>query len=343
MSEFIITTSPILHKALLNDLKHIDSACKIKKDFKEGRYLIAFSKNPEIIIKNIVQKRHFFLKHIHPVDYSGNLLNDLNKDVEMLQSCIDRIGLSPDNRFSIQVINIENQEYTAKDIEVQVGQYIEKKYAIEAYFNDYDLPDDINQQIINILIFGNNYFIGLGTARNNLCSVSDPYRIFSRWEMHICRSEFKLREALKVIDYHPIEAHTAIDLGASPGGWSYVLANKKMKVIAIDPAKLDAQVLEFKNVTHEKIRAENYSDSVKANLIVNDMNMEPIDSANAVLGISKNLKTGSLLIMTIKFTHGPYDKRIEETIEILSKQYSLIDIRCLFHNKQEVTAFFKKT
>ena len=343
MSEFIITTSPILHKALLNDLKHIDSACKVKKDFSEGRYLISFSANQKIIVKNIVRKHHSFIKHIHPVNYSGNLYNDLDRDAEILQSCVDKIGLSPDNKFSMQVINIENQEYTAKDIEVQLGQYIEKRYLIEAYFNDYDLPDDVNQQIINILIFRSNYFMGLGTARNNLCSVSDPYRIFSRWEMHICRSEFKLREALKVIDYHPIEAHTAIDLGASPGGWSYVLANKKMKVIAVDPAELDARVLKLKNVTHEKIRATNYSDSVKANLIVNDMNMESIDSANAVLGMSKNLETNGLLIMTIKLTHGPYDKRIKEAIKILSNQYKLIDVRCLFHNKQEVTAFFKKT
>jgi len=343
MSDFVITTSPALLKALINDLKSIDSSCALKGNFGDGRYLVSFSKDKDTVTNAIVGEHHSFIKHIHPVRIKGDLQKELENDIQTLHWCVERIGLSTDKPFSIQVRSVENEAYTAKDVEVKLGQYVEQNYPIEAYFNDYDIPDDIGQQIISILICGTTFFMGFSSARDNLYPVSDPYRIFSRWEAHISRAEFKLREALKVIGYKPVKGNTALDLGAAPGGWSYVLAEAGMKVIAVDPAALDERVSGHNNVTHVKTRAEDHSISEEIALIVNDMNMDPAASARAVLAVSDTLKPGGMLVMTIKLTHGPYGERIDEAIETLSPQFKPVDVRCLFHNRREVTGFFEKT
>jgi len=223
-----------------------------------------------------------------------------------------------------------------------LGKYIETKFGATAYFNDKEIPSDIGQKIVSVLIFGKGLYIGVGSVSENLYPVSDPYRIFSRWETHISRAEFKLREALQLLHYKPKNAGLAVDLGAAPGGWSLVLAEYGMDVIAVDPAKLDNRLLEVKNITHFKGKSQDFHTDKKIDLLVNDMNMEPRDSASIVVSFSKNLKTGALLVMTIKLVSGPFEKRVQEVCKILEDEFKLLDIRLLFHNRQEVTAFFEK-
>jgi 23S rRNA (cytidine2498-2'-O)-methyltransferase len=264
------------------------------------------------------------------------------QDSQLINSFIDNIQLDKDRPFSIQVRNINNTAYTAKDIEVKSGQFIEKKYKLKAYFDDKNIPQDIGQQIINIFIFGNMLFIGLGNASANIYTTADPYRIFSGWKSHISRAEFKLREALYILDYKPEKDALALDLGAAPGGWSYTLAESGMRVIAIDPAKINEEVSKHKNVIHIQKKAEDYFISEKIGLIVNDMNMDSNKSAKIMLSLSNKLKSRGYVIMTIKLTHGPYADRINEVKRILSNDFNFIDVRCLFHNRQEVTAFLRK-
>lgn len=56
---------------------------------------------------------------------------------------------------------------------------------------------------------------------------------------------------------------TALDIGASPGGWTAFLAEKFDKVIAVDPGALDETVLARPNVTHIKSRLDSDMDMSK--------------------------------------------------------------------------------
>ena len=342
MSQFIVTTSPILRNTMLNELKAIDASCRCEKHFGNGLYLVSFARDHDAVTAEIVREHHAFMKHIHRVQIQGRLHNELLADAETLKGCIGKLGLSAGRPFSIQARSVENDAYTSKDIEVKLGRHIEQAYSIEAYFDDYDVPDDAGQQIISLLICGGAFFMGLGSERENLHPVSDPYRIFSRRRGHVSRAEFKLREALRIIGYSPAPGRLAIDVGAAPGGWSFVLAEHGMNVIAIDPADMDERVANHENVTHLKMKAEEYSGAEPVDLIVNDMNVDPTDSATAVLAAGGNLKRGGLLVMTVKLPNGPYQKQVTDVIGILSPQFECIDVRCLFFNRQEFTGFFKR-
>lgn len=63
------------------------------------------------------------------------------------------------------------------------------------------------------------------------------------------RAYLKLWEALTRLDRHPAPGERCLDLGASPGGWSWALARLGAEVVAVDKAPLDARVLAMPGVT----------------------------------------------------------------------------------------------
>jgi 23S rRNA (cytidine2498-2'-O)-methyltransferase len=62
------------------------------------------------------------------------------------------------------------------------------------------------------------------------------------------RAYLKLWEAFTLLRRYPQAGETCLDLGASPGGWSWVLASLGAQVIAIDKAPLDPRIAALPNV-----------------------------------------------------------------------------------------------
>lgn len=63
------------------------------------------------------------------------------------------------------------------------------------------------------------------------------------------RAYLKLWEGLVRIGKHPAAGEACLDLGASPGGWSWALAQLGARVTAVDKAPLDDRVMAMPNVT----------------------------------------------------------------------------------------------
>lgn len=62
------------------------------------------------------------------------------------------------------------------------------------------------------------------------------------------RAYRKLWEALVLLGRHPVAGERCIDLGASPGGWTWVLQALGANVLAIDKAALDPAIVALPNV-----------------------------------------------------------------------------------------------
>lgn len=62
------------------------------------------------------------------------------------------------------------------------------------------------------------------------------------------RAYLKLWEALTLLRRWPQPGERCLDLGASPGGWSWVLAKLGATVVAVDKAPLDPKVIAMPNV-----------------------------------------------------------------------------------------------
>ena len=66
------------------------------------------------------------------------------------------------------------------------------------------------------------------------------------------RAYLKLWEALTVIGERPKPGELCLDLGASPGGWTWVLAGLGARVVAIDKAPLDPKIAAMPGVTERR-------------------------------------------------------------------------------------------
>ncbi len=62
------------------------------------------------------------------------------------------------------------------------------------------------------------------------------------------RAYLKLWEALFLLGQYPQKGQTALDLGASPGGWTYVMHSFGTQVTAVDKAKLDERIAKLPGV-----------------------------------------------------------------------------------------------
>ena len=82
---------------------------------------------------------------------------------------------------------------------------------------------------------------------------------WKKWPMGVChfiedkknppnRAYLKLWEALSLLEQYPKADEMVLDLGASPGGWTYVAQQLGASVIAVDKAELDPAIMRLPRV-----------------------------------------------------------------------------------------------
>lgn len=210
--------------------------------------------------------------------------------------------------------------YSVRDVEIRVGMALDHPV-------DLVHPD----QVISIHLDRDRALIGL--SHNGFAD-----RIRRTPATVISRAEHKLAEALDAFAITP--TGRALDLGAAPGGWSYVLADRGMDVLAVDPGDLDPRVAE--RVTHVRARAERLDLApASIDLIVNDMNLDPVDSAVVMSSVAGALKPEGVAIMTIKLPQRRPEPGIAAATQALAPAYDVVALKHLPHNRQEVTALLR--
>ena len=149
---------------------------------------------------------------------------------------------------------------------------------------------------------------------------------------------------------------TALDLGAAPGGWTGVLLAKGFgRVFAVDPAHLaeelqgDPRVIHCREKAHE-LRLKRGS----VDLMVCDANWNMDAVVKTVNKLAPCLRSGAAVIVTLKLM-GSYQKAegmpdarqkvredVAKALELLKKEYKIMGLRQLFHNRHELTAYLHR-
>lgn len=147
------------------------------------------------------------------------------------------------------------------------------------------------------------------------------------------RAYMKLWEALLVEQINLPQSGTCLELGASPGGWTYVLKDHFSKLICVDKAPLSTQLewpkkIEFLKADAFKLNPDDF-DSI--DWLFSDMICPPESLLEQVKKWHASGKVKNFLC-TIKF-QGQTD------FEIVQKFLEIPNTRCrhLFNNKHEVT------
>jgi 23S rRNA (cytidine2498-2'-O)-methyltransferase len=170
-----------------------------------------------------------------------------------------------------------------------------------------------------------------------------PRERLRRYAYTICRSELKLLEAVGLFGIPTPRGGLAVDLGAAPGGWSYILASRGMRVIAVDPGDLRPLAAGHPNVEHVRTTAGQFLKTAgrgSAALLVNDMKMEPGRSCDVTLDYAPILEPGGWAVMTLKLPSNAassWPGIIGRSRDALKQSYAVMGIRQLRANRSEAT------
>jgi 23S rRNA (cytidine2498-2'-O)-methyltransferase len=147
------------------------------------------------------------------------------------------------------------------------------------------------------------------------------------------RAYLKLWEALTLLGFRPQPGEICLDLGASPGGWSWALERMGVNVISVDKAPLAPAIARLPRVEHR----------VGSVFSLDPQTLGPIDwlfsdvacyPARLLGLIERWLAAGTCrrFLCTIKFQG--------ETDHGIARRFAAIpgsQLRHLFHNKHELT------
>ena len=165
------------------------------------------------------------------------------------------------------------------------------------------------------------------------------------------RSTLKLAEALlEFLDEKErakrlAPGMTAIDLGASPGGWSWQLVQRGMMVIAVDNGPMDAALLETGQVKHRRDDGFHFRPAEPVDWMVCDMVESPSKIARlAAKWIAEGWCSESVFNLKL-----PMKKRWEEVErcrgivdEALGGGGYYLRMKHLYHDREEITAYLSR-
>lgn len=151
------------------------------------------------------------------------------------------------------------------------------------------------------------------------------------------RAYLKLWEALTLLGRYPQAGELALDLGASPGGWTYVMHSLGAQVTAVDKAPLDPKIASLPGVNSIQQSAfamEPATLEQTYDWVLSDVACYP-ERAYAL--IMKWIASGKAkqMIFTIKL-QGDTDLATLQQFQAIPNSY----ISNLFYNKHEATFFY---
>ncbi len=329
MNKIIISTQAESRKLCLKEIKDIYKQFKLVKWLDKGIGLGEIDCTYKQFSDIIKESKPTYLRHMFDVQNEINLSEE-NQLLKVLEQFSEKLDIS--TTYAIQGYVIFSEHNKKSLNEVILNELLNKGFVCN---NQYP------KQVISYVVFNNVMYIGLNSAKLNLSNWTLGMRRYQKYENQISRAEFKLLEAIETFNINLENYENALDLGASPGGWSKVLLEKGLQVTAVDPAKLN---IKHDNLTHYKGLAEDF---VKTNknifdIVVNDMKMDVCESAKIMVGISSKLKENGIAIVTYKLPKNKSVGKILDGNRILNEKYTIIHQKQLFHNRNEITVVLEK-
>ncbi len=151
------------------------------------------------------------------------------------------------------------------------------------------------------------------------------------------RAYLKLWEALVLLGEWPGAGEACFDLGAAPGGWTWVLASLGARVVAVDKADLDPAVAAMPGVDIRRESAFGIDPRGEAaDWVFSDVIAYPA----RLLGLVQAwIDAGRVrrIVCTLKF-QGATDFAAAEAFAAIPGGW----VRHLFHNKHELTFFWRR-
>jgi 23S rRNA (cytidine2498-2'-O)-methyltransferase len=152
------------------------------------------------------------------------------------------------------------------------------------------------------------------------------------------RAARKIEEAFAWLGVAPGPGETCVDLGAAPGGWTYVLSERRARVIAVDPAQLREDIAQKRNVKHIQANAFTYAPDEPVDWLFCDMAYRPLEVA-ALLAKWGRKGWARMLVANIKLPMKRKAEILARVKQILQEEGGFKHVRAkqLYHDRDEIT------
>ena len=144
-------------------------------------------------------------------------------------------------------------------------------------------------------------------------------------------------EAFVWLGREPEPNDLCVDLGAAPGGWTYVLLDKRARVLAVDMGKLAPSLRNKKGCYHLERDAFTFEPDEPVDWLFADLAFRPLDTAGLFCRWARR-GWARFLVANIKLPMKQKAATIERIREmLLDAGWSSLKIRQLYHDREEVT------
>jgi 23S rRNA (cytidine2498-2'-O)-methyltransferase len=334
-SAFVVTTSSGFEGKGRREILKLLPSSKVRKLFFKGNLYVECGLPEEEAVEALREADTTYLGRVFPVDAEVKI-SAAKASIEALYEAVSIGDLGEGDTFRVSCTRRGSHEFRSRDVEVTVGMRLEEET---------DAVVDLKSpsKTVVVQIFQDLAYVGVSPSVNLLVKEIKRFRKYAKGERPFTRAEFKIREALKAFDVEVTNDFRALDVGAAPGGWTKVLAGMARRVVAVDPADLHPSVEEMSNVTHLRCRAEDLPEDIgEFDLITNDMNISPTESAEIMNALAERLREGGAAIMTVKFVTRERRRHTREAIGILEEAYTDFKVKRLPHNRYETSVYMRK-
>ena len=148
------------------------------------------------------------------------------------------------------------------------------------------------------------------------------------------RAYKKLLEAQKVLEKEIHCGEKVIDLGASPGGWTYIAKRRGASVVSVDRSPLRDDLMNSKKVNF--IKGDAFKFTEKCDWLISDLAAYPLRVLELIDDwiVSKKCRN---FVLTIKLQGKPDFESLKKIKLKMNQQRCLYFLRSLENNKNEVT------
>ncbi len=343
----IATTHPEFSDAGISELRQFDQKITLVAQLAPGITLYE-TPHVEMLMQMAAEEQPIFVRHLAPVQTIVTL-NNSEQDIGTLALTLAELPtfsqLERGQYFAVQTRLIQAEDYTIRR-PYSSGQV--NRLLAEAISEETGAVESIRKPriVVSLLCLAEKGYLGISPAYENLSDWPGGARHYAQTPEQISRAEFKLLEALEVFGVQLPSQGRVLDLGAAPGGWTRLLLQEGLSVVAVDPANLDPRLNRRPHLEHYRGYAETYlEEAVKKHrrfdLIVNDMRMDAREAARLLGQVAPCLRPDGFIISVLKLPHESLEIQplitLNEAIRTLKKYYAIVHARQLFHNRQEVT------
>lgn len=338
---FVATASPAYVRQALSELRATDPGLKGLGALAPG--VIRFACSPQTgregFLARLRSDEPVFVRHLHPVDRELALAGGELDQTALLGAAGELLGrIEPGERIAVHV-RLFREEGPGPDrsqVRERLTELVRQCGGEPVVQNPSRILSVTGDEAVAAL--------GLSTPGENLSDWPGGEIRFRREDEQVSRAAFKLLEALERFDLEVRPGQEALDLGAAPGGWSYVLLQRGLAVTAVDTGELAPSVLGHPRLTFLRQNAEKVQfGPQRFDLITCDLSWNPLNTARMVLRLAPSARPGAHLLLTVKLMLANPTRTIRQVAEILDQGFRLVRTKQLFHNRDEVTMHLTRT